>query len=154
MSRRRRRRARHEEVNVMPVMNLFLILIPFLLLTAVFAQTAVFDLSLPEGQSATTEAAPPDTTQEDDVMLVVGVTDEGFFVSAGDTISNFLEVKDDQYNYPGLESLLRNLSVQFPREDEIVIVPEDNIKYDVLVQVMDQCLLVGFEEISFSEGIR
>ena len=46
--RRRRRRGQHTgsgELNIMPFMNLMVILLPFLLVTAVFSRTAVITFS-------------------------------------------------------------------------------------------------------------
>ena len=41
------KRQQEVDVNIIPVMNIFLLLIPFLLLTAAFVQLAVVELSLP-----------------------------------------------------------------------------------------------------------
>ncbi len=41
------RRSAEAEINITPVMNIFVILIPFLLLTATFVKIAIIDLSLP-----------------------------------------------------------------------------------------------------------
>ncbi len=43
----RRRDRQESDLDLTPVMNIFLILIPFLLLTAVFVKIAVLELSLP-----------------------------------------------------------------------------------------------------------
>ena len=51
---RRRRNEFNGEVNLIPLMNVFCILIPFLLLTAVFVQLSVIDTQLPTSGSTAT----------------------------------------------------------------------------------------------------
>ena len=61
---RRRRSAGHRdreavELNITAFMNLMVILVPFLLITAVFSQVAILELNLPTGESAFA-GEPPD----------------------------------------------------------------------------------------------
>jgi biopolymer transport protein ExbD len=50
--RDRRRVEGTEELNLIPVMNLFVCLVPFLLLTAAFVQFGAIDMELPKAQAA------------------------------------------------------------------------------------------------------
>ena len=45
---RRRLSSLSPDLDLIPVMNLFMVLIPFLLLTAVFAKTVAIDIYLPQ----------------------------------------------------------------------------------------------------------
>ena len=49
-----------EELNLIPIMNLIVILIPALLLTAAFVQFAVINVSAPQIGSGVAQTKPPD----------------------------------------------------------------------------------------------
>lgn len=58
MSRKRKHRNKNEavdELNLIPVMNLFVCLVPFLLLTAAFVKMGGIDVELPKAQAAQTD---------------------------------------------------------------------------------------------------
>ena len=71
-SKRRHHSISDTDLNLTPVMNLFMVIIPFLLLTAVFAKMAIIDTYLPqEGEGGGgNQAAPPK-------MLIVKVMEKG-----------------------------------------------------------------------------
>lgn len=56
--RRKRSRITEEELNITTFLNLMVVLIPFLLLNAVFAQVSILQLNLPSSE----EAPPRKTT--------------------------------------------------------------------------------------------
>jgi len=63
---RKRRRSREivaADIEVMPLMNLFIVLIPLLLLSAVFIEVSVIDMALPSSaEAANAEDARLDLT--------------------------------------------------------------------------------------------
>src|SRR5690606_32529188 len=62
MNRRRwQRHRRHEaaELNITAFMNLMVILVPFLLITAVFSRLAIIELNLPTSQAAADQVEEP-----------------------------------------------------------------------------------------------
>jgi|ETNmetMinimDraft_30_1059905.scaffolds.fasta_scaffold27696_2 biopolymer transport protein ExbD len=73
-----------EPPNLVPIMNLVTILIPFLLLTVQFVHLAVIDSSLPAigAPKATTDQIDP----KPPLMLTVAVTDRGFIVGGNAAI--------------------------------------------------------------------
>jgi len=72
MSLLRKRGNRHKEtveLNITAFMNLMVVLVPFLLITAVFSQVAILDLSLP------TDGQPPAEPVEPQLQLEITVRD-------------------------------------------------------------------------------
>lgn len=77
---KRTRRAEHEEpqeLNLAPIMNLVVILIPLLLLSAVFVSVSVINVSTPKLISPAPVKAPE---EEQTQRLTVAIGHEGFFV--------------------------------------------------------------------------
>jgi biopolymer transport protein ExbD len=149
------RREREEpEVNMTAVMNIFLILIPFLLLTAVFAKIAVLEISLPTGSGggSGSESIPP---PEKSVLVVVKIMDGGKLqiMSSSPDIVRFdpiYSLADNKYNYEQLISQLQEVKEKLPWLDELVLQPEDNVQYDVIVKVMDRCRENGFDNVTLA----
>ncbi len=132
----RSRRQRHEEateLNITAFMNLMVILVPFLLITAVFSRVAILELNLPGASSETNEAV------EQQFNLEVTVRAE--VIDVGDRNTGLLkrfDRSDDGSDYLALsEYLLDRVKRQHPGKTEATLLLEPDIEYDVLVQVMD-----------------
>ena len=134
---RSRRVGRHHrndtaELNITAFMNLMVILVPFLLITAVFSRLAILELNLPGSSS---EPVPP---QEQSFQLEVIVRQEK--IEVGDRNQGLLGVYPngvDGYDYEALSTKLSELKKRYPAKSDASILFEQDIAYDTLVQVMD-----------------
>ena len=145
------REAGSSELQMTPIMNVFLILVPFLLLTASFVKLAVLEMSLP----SLTQSAGGSVTQasEDNKPLVLNmlaVRQNGFELKSPTLTFAFIEKKGEQYDFEQLQAKLRQIKDKFPDSEDMVIQPEDAIKYDDVIKVMDRCRDSGFPNISIS----
>lgn len=151
-----------EELNLVPIMNLVTILIPFLLMAAQFVSYAVIDSTLPAiGPPVPVEEEP----EEKPLNLSVMITDEGFTVSGnhpelenegggdegeekGTTIEcltpgcsfnseNAGETAETAYDVGQLRQLLGRIKDDKPEEKNVILVPEGDLPYEVLVMAMD-----------------
>jgi biopolymer transport protein ExbD len=137
MIRRRKGGRRHNEetaeLNITAFMNLMVILVPFLLITAVFSRLAILELNLPG--SSTEPVAPQDQTFQLEVIvrkdrIEIGDRNQGLLAKYPNT--------DDGYNYAALESKLAELKKRYPSKTDASILLESEIEYDTLVQIMDK----------------
>jgi biopolymer transport protein ExbD len=129
-----RKRHRHEavELNITAFMNLMVILVPFLLITAVFSQVAILELNLPSSNDQPGVEDPEAMTLEIIVRptaLEVGERNRGLLAS--------LPMKADEYDYAGLQDYLKRVKAKYPDKVDASILLEPDTPYDVLVQVMD-----------------
>lgn len=140
MIRRRKGGRRHNEetaeLNITAFMNLMVILVPFLLITAVFSRLAILQLNLPG--SSTEPVAPQDQTFQLEVIvrkdkIEVGDRHQGLLGIYPNTV--------DGYDYAALESKLAELKKRYPAKTDASILLESDIEYDTLVQVMDKVRL-------------
>lgn len=146
---RNRLSSQSPEVNVLPVMNLFLVLIPFLLLTAVFARTAIFELSLPT-ESETSITSPP----IESVATALALTNEGIGIVVDGRLETKIPLVNETYDYGSLTVALVELKKQYPQIHQMVLIAEDDVIYEQIVEVMGRCTQSGFSEISFSGGVQ
>jgi biopolymer transport protein ExbD len=130
------RRANQEtaELNITAFMNLMVILVPFLLITAVFSRLAVLELNLP---GSSTEAANP---QEQTFQLEVIVRKDK--IEVGDRNQGLLGIypntEEGEYDYDALSEKLSELKRRYPQKTDASILLEQDIEYNTLVQVMDR----------------
>lgn len=130
---RRRRSVRRPEVaelNITAFMNLMVVLVPFLLITAVFTRTAILELSLP-ASDPTQADTPPRRPQ---ITLYSGhlLWQDG----ANNPVSRTLGPGE-----PALQELriwLRNLKQATPDNDAALILVAPDVDYATLIAVMDE----------------
>ena len=128
-----RRNADTAELNITAFMNLMVILVPFLLITAVFSRLAILELNLP---GASTEPANP----QELVFQLEVIVREGR-IEVGDRNIGALGIYPntaDGYDYEALSAKLSEIKQSYPEKTEAAILLESNIAYDTLVQVMDR----------------
>ena len=142
------RRANQEtaELNITAFMNLMVILVPFLLITAVFSRLAVLELNLP---GSSTEPVEP---QEQTFQLEVIVRKDK--IEIGDRNQGLLGVypntEEGEYDYDALSEKLSQLKKRYPTKTDASILLEQDIEYNTLVQVMDR---VRVEELIEEESV-
>jgi len=105
---RKRSVEKEEELNLVPIMNLVTILIPFLLMSAQFVHLAVIDSSLP-AIGAPQPVDPKDLPDKPPLTLTIAISESGFTVSGGQATlppmegANLGEEKDE--NKPTLSAM-------------------------------------------------
>ena len=127
-----RRNTETAELNITAFMNLMVILVPFLLITAVFSRLAVLELNLPGSSSE------PVDPQEQTFQLVVIVRQDK--IEVGDRNQGLLGIYPngvEGYDYEALADKLAELKERYPTKTDASILLEQDIAYDTLVQVMD-----------------
>jgi biopolymer transport protein ExbD len=150
-----RREQEVPELNLIPIMNLVTILIPFLIMAAQFVQLAVIDSTLPA-------IGPPqpaeETPDKPPLKLSLAITGKGITILCADAVLNpsgapvvaegqarpptvpcgsgaCRSVSD--YNWNELNKKLIEIKDQYPDEGNVILVPADDINYEVIVKTMD-----------------
>jgi len=134
---RRRRGSRRDsdtaDLNITAFMNLMVILVPFLLITAVFSRLAVLELYLP---GSSNEPVDPQ-----ELTFQLEVTVRKHQIEVGDRNLGALAVYpfgEDGYDYEALSKKLSAIKERYPDKTDVAILLEAEIPYDTLVQVMDR----------------
>lgn len=129
----RTRQKEQEEMNITAFMNLMVVLVPFLLITAVFTHLSIIDLHLP---SLGTGVAPHESKPR--LQLQVTIRDNVLILSdtQGGLIRKFEKTGKD-FNYQQLNATLQQVKAHFPDKTSATILAQPNTDYDTLVHVMD-----------------
>lgn len=133
MLRRRLRARNHEvpELNITAFLNLMVILIPFLLATAVFSRDAILEMNL-----AKSDGAAASTKKE--WQLIVTVRKQA--VEVADSIGGAIQ----KFDYDGksiptadINGLLQEIKASKPDQTKATLRLEADIPYDTIITVMD-----------------
>ncbi|WP_026841961.1 ExbD/TolR family protein [Citrifermentans bremense] len=136
MARRRRRQKEQHETDIMEVLNLtpmmdvFTVLVVFLLITAVFTSITIMELSVPTNAGAAA-ATPPNFAIE------VIVRKAGLEIANGKSVEAAIPKINDRYDLAKLSEMLRSIKAQYPDKEDATVLMEPKVEYDHLVQVMD-----------------
>jgi biopolymer transport protein ExbD len=120
------------ELLLVPMIDIFTVLVTFLLMTAVFSRTVILQLNLPPPNS-TWKEPPPGLQLEVMVrknLLQVADRNTGPLATMPNTASG--------YDYDGLTEYLKRVKAKFPDKTDASILLEADTPYDTLVQVMDR----------------
>jgi len=119
------------ELLLVPMIDIFTVLVTFLLMTAVFSRTVILQLNLPAPQTEFKEPPPG-------LQLEVMVRKDQLMVADRNTgplhaVPNTATGPD----FGALTEYMKFVKTKFPEKTEATILLEPDTAYDTLVQVMD-----------------
>ena len=136
--------ARHSrrpaELLLVPMIDIFTVLVTFLLMTAVFSRTVILQLNLPASQTEFREP-PPGLQLEVMVrkdLLQVADRNTGPLATLPNTPTG--------PNYDGLTDYLKRVKSKFPEKTDASILLEPDTTYDTVIQVMDRVRVFEVKE--------
>lgn len=136
MAKSKRKRSRRRlygdvDIDITAVMNLMVILTPFLLLSAVFSHITILDLHLPNSSSGSTPPA-------DAFQLEVVVRKNRIELSERATGTALkLDRQAGGFDLRPLTTALKKVKEKFPAKLESTLLAESSTDYETLVKVMD-----------------
>jgi len=130
------RKARRDvhTVDVTAFLSLMVILVPFLLVTAVFSRTAILEVQSAGGEGDTGVIADPLQLQ---VTVRQNVIEVDYFGPAGQAQSVSIDRRVDSLALDTLAALTDELKTQHPASLKATVLLEPQIVYEVLVDVLD-----------------
>lgn len=126
----RRRTGETYEIDVTTFLNLMVVLVPFLLITAVFSRLTIVELNLPS-------AAGGGSPTPDGFRVEVIVRESGIEIGNGTAIIAEIPKADDEYDLGTLSEYMIELKQEYPDQDSASVLVEAHIPYDYLIKTMD-----------------
>jgi biopolymer transport protein ExbD len=127
---KRRTKGPSHEIDVTTFLNLMVVLVPFLLITAVFSRLTIVELNLPS-------SAGGPSNNEDTFRVEVVVREAGIEITNGTQMIASIPKEDDEYDFQTLSDFMIELKREYPDHDAASVLMEAHIPYDYLIQVMD-----------------
>jgi len=134
---KRRSKPAHE-LDVTTFLNLMVVLVPFLLITAVFSRLTIIELTLPSSAGGA-------TSNEEGFRVEVVVREAGIEITNGKSIIASIPKKDDEFDLQTLSDFMVTIKQDYPEQDAASVLMEARIPYDYLIQVMDVVRSVEIE---------
>ncbi|GAC1455736.1 MAG: hypothetical protein PVS2B3_02170 [Steroidobacteraceae bacterium] len=124
-----RRERKPAELLLVPMIDIFTVLVTFLLMTAVFSRITVMQIDLPSSAAAK-PAEPP-------FRLEVIVRQDGFELSDGKQVIDTLPKLQGAYDLAGLTQRTLQVKREHPGSEDASVLAEPKVPYDELIQAMD-----------------
>lgn len=151
--------------NLMPIMNLFLVLIPMLITMTVLVKLSVMNLSLPSGGSSGEQSTEQEKPKELENLILILSQDKGLILlgyKEGITSSNrytidkerngiHIPFKDDKFNLYALEDYIKEIKEKYEIQQSISFACDEEIKYEDLIKAMDLCRRNGLSKLGLVE---
>lgn len=169
------------DLNLTPIMNLMVVMIPMLLSGSQFIKLGIIELNLPPAAGAGVpgnQATALPKEEQRSLDLTISITERGFYISSALTV---LHGKDTaraggagptipanaggEYDFAELSKKLLEVKQKaqgiFPDADAIVLQAEKDIKYQTLVDTMDAARVIEvdgkvielFPRVALSVGV-
>jgi biopolymer transport protein ExbD len=124
-----RRERKPAELLLVPMIDIFTVLVSFLLMTAVFSRIAIMQIDLPS-------SVDPKPT-EPKVRLEIIVRQDGFELSDGKQLIGTIPKASGAYDLNALTERVLAVKREHPTSEDASVLSEPKVPYDDLVQVMD-----------------
>jgi len=150
----------HGRINLVPLVDILTSIVFFSLLTytgAVMTNLTAFDLALPPvvvTAETQTSGAQEDTTT---LILAVGIKQGGLQVAHSNGGAPPFEQNIgglDSTSLNTLQEMLASIKSQFPDNDAVMVVPDDDVAYDDIVHVLERVKLAKYSKISLTSAAR
>ena len=146
------------DVDLTPVMNLFVTLIPFLLLAAAFYHVGVVPASLPSQTDDSSDIASTKIAVTVNLIVApegirLSATSSGLDEETLNALAAFIEKKDGKYDLELLSKALHAIKTKYSQSDTVVVLPGEHIEYQDVVQILDSAREFELEKNGVVEKI-
>ena len=142
------------QINIMPLMNIIMLLIPFLIMSTEFIRLSVVDTTLP-AFSNNEQVKPPTVHKKATLQLHLTVTQSGCtLITQNKRIPTGCDLRPTATPTPSKPTLprsgkklpfkelgacLQKIKALFPKEKRVVLLSKQSIPYNTIIATMDTC---------------
>ena len=124
-----RRTHKAAELLLVPMIDIFTVLVTFLLMTAVFSRITILQLDLPSSASG--------PASEPKFRLEVIIRENGLQLTNGNALISQIPKVNGEYDLKALSEQALSLKQEHPDVNDASVLSEPKIPYDDVIQVMD-----------------
>jgi biopolymer transport protein ExbD len=147
-----------KEPDLVPIMNLFITIIPFLMLMLVISQVALVALNFTQGTGGGSEGGEGGGGDLEQAKLEVIVMASE---NAANKVFPGFEVREEgrdpiliplvnlQYDYPRLDDALSKIRERNPEVYDISVSPYPDVRYEHLIKTIDLCKEHNFVNVRY-----
>ena len=117
------------ELDITTFLNLMVVLVPFLLITAVFSRITIMELDIPSGAGGAADKPK--------VTIEVILRQDRLELGNGQGVVARIPNVDGKHDIAKLSEYLQKIKGNYPDKTDATILIEENVEYDQMVRVMD-----------------
>ena len=145
-------------INLIPLVDILTSIVFFSLLTytgAALAALTAFDLVLPPVVITTPEEAARIRSEQEVINLLVGVRiyNDRVQVEHSEGLNQQI-AGTDSAALGRFEALMKQVRTDFPANKDVTIVPNDDVSYERVIQILERLKLAGYTGLSLSNRAR
>jgi biopolymer transport protein ExbD len=136
-------------INLVPFIDLMAVTISFLIMTAVWTQIGRLQVS----QAGGSAEEDPQTETAKTVQLTLMVSPTELRLTADQTAYDPITVTrtdGGRLDLAKLTERFKELKANLPDQVAITVQPEDKVRYDDLVRIIDECIGAGLPQVSLA----
>ena len=151
--------------NLIPIMNLFLVLIPMLVTMTVVVKLSVMNLNLPSGAASEEQSEEKEKPKELENLILVlsekkglillgyqeGITSSNKFTLGKDKSGILIPFENNKFNLYALEDYVKEIKEKYEIQQSISFACDDAVTYEDLIKVMDLCRRNGLSKVGLVE---
>jgi biopolymer transport protein ExbD len=139
-----------QEVNLIPIMNLFIVVIPMLMTIMVSAHLAMTEIALPSASGGGGEAEE-EQMEELPKEITLGLYKDRFEILVeGEAEIREIPIQEDgSYDFVNLDKQLAALKGEHENQNTVEILPTGDVLFDVLLRSIDICKSNDFPNIKY-----
>jgi biopolymer transport protein ExbD len=136
------------ELDLTPMMSMFLILLPFLVSMAVLTHLTILEFSLPPNVGAGSGGIS--LTEKPRLKLTLVITPRYLLATYGERMLDSLAVIENQYDFLKIDTLMTRCKKELNCSNELIVASNDHVPLKNIVALMDRCKAAGFDKIGLS----
>jgi biopolymer transport protein ExbD len=134
----KRRRHDAKDLELTTLLNILIVLVAFLLLSAVFSKVTIQELNMPpQGGGAAPVNKPP-------VTIEVVIRKDALEIGDGKIVTDTIPKVGQQYDIKELSLRLKRLKDNNMDKKDVILLVEPDIDYATMISVMDGVKFVSF----------
>lgn len=140
------------EPNLIPIMNLFIVIIPMLMTIMVSVRLAMIEITLPTSGGAAGEGNGEEVVNEEvPFVLTLALFPDRFELmeEGKKDITGIPQIEPGVYDYITLDKEVAKLREQHPKQYTMEILPDPTVKFDTLLRCIDICKSYDFPNIKY-----
>ncbi len=138
------------ELNITAFMNLMVMLVPFLLVTAVFSRMTVLELNLP-----VLDQSQKNSAEKIDLMLELVVRETSFDIQDANLgLIHKIERNNNPDDWKLFSKVMLEIKSRFPEERDMLLLFEAKITYKTMIEVMDHVRSMEVVNLATVESVE
>ncbi len=142
----------HREPNLIPIMNLFIVIIPMLMTIMVSVHLAMIEITLP-AQSAGGGNGEEAEEQVEDLpkMITLALFPDRFeiMVEGDKGVTEIPQLSPGRHDFVTLDKNIAELKLVHEKQGTIEVLPDPTVRFDTLLRSIDICKSNDFPNIKY-----